>query len=283
MSAVAYSNPYKLPAGALALAVHGAFFVLLYFGVSWQAQPPQGMVVDIWDSLPAPEIAPIRVEPPPLAQAEPPSPVEAARAVAPPKADIESKADIEIEKKKPQAKPVKIRAPVVPPKAVVPKKTDIEIEKKKPQAKPVEIRAPVVPPKAVVPEKTDAEQVDLNAQAERQARVAQAMAEQERVRAEQAAAIGRVMDEHKARIVAKIRRNIVMPPDVPDNAKAEFAVTLLPGGSVLSVKLVKPSGVAVYDSAVERAILKAQPLPLPPDGSLFSRFRELHLKFSAKE
>ncbi len=247
MSATAYSDPYKLPAGVLALAVHGAFFVLLYFGVSWQAQPPQGMVVDIWDSLPAPEITRARVEPPPLvkppplAKVEPPPPVETVRAVVPPKADI-------------------------------------EIEKKKPQVKPVEIRAPVVPPKAVVPEKIDTKQVDLNAQAEQQA-----MAEQERVRAEQAAAIGRVMDEHKARIVAKIRRNIVMPPDVPDNAKAEFDVTLLPGGSVLSMKLVKPSGVAAYDSAVERAILKAQPLPLPPDGSLFSRFRELHLKFSARE
>ncbi len=241
MSTTAYSEPHKLPAGALALAVHGAFFVLLYFGVSWQAQPPQGMVVDIWDSLPESQIVPVMVEPPPLAQAEPPPPVKIVPASPPPKADI-------------------------------------EIEKKKPQAKPVEIRAPVVPPKAVVPEKTDAAQVNQNAQAEQQA-----MAAQERMRAEQAAAVGQVMDEHKARIVAKIRRNIVMPPDVPDNAKAEFDVTLLPGGLVLSVKLVKTSGVAAYDSAVERAILKAQPLPLPPDGSLFSRFRELHLKFSAKE
>jgi len=222
---------------------------LLYFGVSWQAQPPQGMVVDIWDSLPESQIVPVMVEPPPLPQAEPPP---LAKVEPPP--------------------PVKIVPASPPPKA------DIEIEKKKPPAKPVEIRAPVVPPKAVVPEKTDTAQVDLNAQAEQQA-----MAEQQRVRAEQAAAIGRVMDEHKARIVAKIRRNIVMPPDVPDNAKAEFDVTLLPGGLVLSVKLVKTSGVAAYDSAVERAILKAQPLPLPPDGSLFSRFRELHLKFSAKE
>ena len=256
MSAVAYSDPYKLPAGALALAVHGAFFVLLYFGVSWQAQPPQGMVVDIWDSLPAPEIAPVRVEPPPLAQVEPQTPVE-----PPPLAKVEPP------------------PPVETVRAVAPPKADIEIEKKKPQAKPAETRTPVVPPKAVVPEKTDAEQVNIDAWVEQQ----QAMAEQERVRAEQASAIGKVVDEHIGKIKAKIKRNIVMPPDVPDNAKAEFAVTLLPGGSVLSVRLVKPSGAAAYDSAVERAILKAQPLPLPLDVSLFSRFRELHLKFSARE
>ena len=256
MSAVAYSDPYKLPAGALALAVHGAFFVLLYFGVSWQAQPPQGMVVDIWDSLPAPEIAPVRVEPPPLAQVEPQTPVE-----PPPLAKVEPP------------------PPVETVRAVAPPKADIEIEKKKPQAKPAETRTPVVPPKAVVPEKTDAEQVNIDAWVKQQ----QAMAEQERVRAEQASAIGKVVDEHIGKIKAKIKRNIVMPPDVPDNAKAEFAVTLLPGGSVLSVRLVKPSGAAAYDSAVERAILKAQPLPLPLDVSLFSRFRELHLKFSARE
>ena len=257
MSAVAYSDPYKLPAGALALAVHGAFFVLLYFGVSWQAQPPQGMVVDIWDSLPAPEIAPVRVEPPPLAQVEPQTPVE-----PPPLAKVEPP------------------PPVETVRAVAPPKADIEIEKKKPQAKPAETRTPVVPPKAVVPEKTDAEQVDIDAWVEQQ----QAMAEQERVRAEQASAIGKVVDEHIGKIKAKIKRNIVMPPDVPDNAKAEFAVTLLPGGSVLSVRLVKPSGAAAYDSAVERAILKAQPLPLPPaEQNLFSRFRDLRLKFSPAE
>jgi colicin import membrane protein len=74
-----------------------------------------------------------------------------------------------------------------------------------------------------------------------------------------------------------------MPPDVPDNARAEFEVTLLPGGAVLSARLTKPSGKDAYDSAVERAIFKAQPLPLPPDVALFNKFRELHLKFSPKE
>ncbi len=247
MSATAYSDPYKLPAGVLALAVHGAFFVFLYFGVSWQTQPPQGMVVDIWDSLPESQINPVMVEPPPLAQAEPPPPVKTVPASPPPKADIESKADI-------------------------------QIEKEKPQAKPVEIRPPVVPPKPVMPEKTDAGQVELDAWVEQQAR-----AERQRVRAEQASASGKVVDEYIEKIKAKIKHKIILPPNVPDNAKAEFAVTLLPGGSVLSVKLVKPSGVEAYDRAVEHAILLADPLPLPPDGALFSRFRELHLKFSARE
>ncbi len=260
MSAIAYPEPYKLPAGMLALAVHGAFFALLYFGVSWRADPPQGMAVDIWDSLPEVKSAPAKLAPPEAVQPEPPKPVE------PPKLEAPQKL----------AEPAQ---PAVPPKA------DIELaEKKKPKVKPAEIKKAAEPKKPPVKQNPPTEQKSTEPKiSEAQKTQQAAQAEQERARAEQAAAIGRVVDEHKARIVAKIRRNIVMPPDVPDNARAEFEVTLLPGGSVLSAKLTRPSGKEAYDSAVERAIFKAQPLPLPPDVALFNKFRELHLIFSPKE
>ena len=64
MSAIVHAKTYRLRAGALALAVHCAFFMLLYFGVSWRAQPPQGMVVDIWESLPNMDPPPAPVETP---------------------------------------------------------------------------------------------------------------------------------------------------------------------------------------------------------------------------
>lgn len=237
-----YPEPYKLPAGVLALVVHGAFFALLYFGVNWHNEQPQGMVVDIWDGLPAPQVEPVKVEPQP--QVEPPKPVE----------------------------PPKLAEPVVPPKA------DIALpEKKKPKIKPPE-PAKLVEIKPVKPKKAEPVQVDQQALA---AQAAQA--EQARARAAQAAATGKMVNEYTLKIIAKIRRNIVMPPDVQDNMQAEFDVILIPGGSVLSSRLVKPSGSAAYDDAVDRAISKAQPLPLPSDVSLFSRFRELHLTFTPKE
>ena len=74
---------------------------------------------------------------------------------------------------------------------------------------------------------------------EQKARIA---AEVERLQREQeandklqqlAAAQSRLADEmaeYKAKIMAKIRRNIVMPPDLPGNPAVEFDVTLLPGG-----------------------------------------------------
>jgi len=66
--------------------------------------------------------------------------------------------------------------------------------------------------------------------------------------------------------------------------RAEFSVTLLPGGAVLKAELKKSSGNAAYDIAVEHAILKSKPLPLPPpDEQLFNRFRELNLVFKPTE
>lgn len=262
MNAAVYAEPYKLPAGVLALAVHGAFFALLYFGISWQTQPPQGMVVDIWDSLPELKSEPVKVAPPEVEHIEPPKPLEPPKLTEPPKL---------------------IEAPKLPDPAppVAPPKADIDLAvKKKPQPKPDEPRKPV---EKKISEAELAQQAEQAEQERARAEQELVRAEQERVRAEQAAAIGKIVDEHKARIIAKIRRNIAMPPDVPDNARAEYDVTLLPGGSVLSAKLVKPSGNAAYDNAVERAILKAQPLPLPADVALFNKFRELHLKFSPKE
>ena len=59
---------------------------------------------------------------------------------------------------------------------------------------------------------------------------------------------------------------------------------MLPGGEVLGAKLKRSSNsVPAYDAAVERAILKAQPLPLPPDPALMRQFRELNLEFRPKE
>jgi colicin import membrane protein len=91
------------------------------------------------------------------------------------------------------------------------------------------------------------------------------------------------MSDAIGRISSHIRRFVVMPPDVVGNPQAEFEVSLIPTGEVLNVKLSRSSGNPAYDNAVERAIRKASPLPLPADPSLVGRFRELKLKFRPNE
>jgi colicin import membrane protein len=55
-------------------------------------------------------------------------------------------------------------------------------------------------------------------------------------------------------------------------------IKILPGGDVLDIQVTKSSGNRAYDTAIERAIRSAQPLPVPPaDSELFPQFRDLIL------
>lgn len=85
-------------------------------------------------------------------------------------------------------------------------------------------------------------------------------------------------EAYAGRIKAKIRGNIVLPPDLRGNPEAIFDVVQLPTGEVLSVKLRKSSGHAGYDQAVERAVLKSSPLPRPDRPELFQRALELKFR-----
>ncbi|MEQ1812833.1 MAG: cell envelope integrity protein TolA [Candidatus Nitrotoga sp.] len=106
-------------------------------------------------------------------------------------------------------------------------------------------------------------------------------AEQARAQPEELTAGNSIVNDYKARILAKIKRKIKWPEE--GHITAVYEVTLLPDGSVLESKLVKSSGNPAYDRQTESAIELAQPLPLPPDQALFSQFRKIQLKFSPTE
>ena len=95
------------------------------------------------------------------------------------------------------------------------------------------------------------------------------------------AARASALGEYIGRIQAKVRGNWILPQDLQGNPEAIFLVIQLPTGEVLSTKLLKSSGNPAYDTAVERAILKSSPLPLPSDRSLFDR--ELKLTFRPRD
>jgi colicin import membrane protein len=234
-----HAEPGLLPAGAMALLVHVIFFVFMVFGLNWKSYPPQGMTVDLWDSLP------------------PQSPSAAGAKPLPPK-QVPAPAEV---------KPL-------PPKqeAPPPTKPDIAIKEKIDPPKPVEKQQPV--PEEQKPRVAD----DL----EQLVRDQEALERQRAQQAAQSKALD-VIAEYKAKIMAKIRSRIVLPPNIRDDSVAELDVTLLPGGDILNVTLRKSSGFAAFDSAVERAIILAKPLPLPPDPSLFPKFRDLSLKVHYRE
>jgi colicin import membrane protein len=260
MSAMASPSPANrdsklFKAGVLALLVHVGFFIFMTFGLSWKTYPPKGIVVDLWSDLPQPERPPIKkvkplppkpVEPPKKVKLLPPKPVEPPKKVKPlpPKPDIALKK--EKEKKQKLAEEKKAR------------------EKKAKEQKAKEQKARVA---------AEVERLQKEQLAEEESRRLQ-----KKAAGAQAAVKKNLTDEYKAKILAKIKSRIVMPPDLPNNPVAEFDVTLLPGGEILDVKLRKSSGFSSFDTAVERAIVLSRPLPLPPDPALFSNFRNLSLK-----
>lgn len=251
-------------AGVFAVLVHIIFFAFMIFGLNWKTYPPEGMMVDVWSSLPPP---PLPAQP--VIKPSPPAP----RPVEPP----------------PEAKPVPPKVETPPP----PAKPDIALKEKIEKPKPVE-KKPVEKkpsPKELKERKEKEEKEKVQREKEQKARIAaeveqlqreqQAANDKLKAQAAQAAAQSRLTNEiaeYKAKILAKIRRNIVMPPDLPGNPVAEFDVTLIPGGDILDVKLRTSSGFAAFDSAVERGIFLSKPLPVPPDPALFSEFRNLSVK-----
>lgn len=260
------TQPEKLVSGALALATHMLFFVLLVFGVSWQKrQVQEAVIVDLWNNLP-PVAVPKAEEPQPRPEAKPAAPE------AKPAPKVEAKPAPKIERK-------------IAPKPEV-AKPDIALREKREKERKLkeDARKKEEAAKRAQEEQRLAMVKEQQRKEEEAQRLAREQAEAlKRLQEQQAAAQAKLIDEYKRRISERIRRFIVEPPNLPRTAEAEFDIILLPGGDVLGVKLRKSSAIPAYDNAVERAIRKAQPLPLPPDPALFRDFRELNLKIRPKQ
>ncbi len=239
------------PSALLALAVHVLLVAALMLGVHWQSRAPDVVTVELWQPPPEPVARPALPQPK-VEPAPPPPPV------AKPEPRIE-KPDIAI-KEKPKPKP-------------------------KPEVKPAPKPEPVVKPKpAPPPDETMAQRLLAEAlQREDRQRAAERERQQirDQLQREQFAARDRAMATWIDKIRAKIRGNIVPPPNIQGNPEALVLVTQLPTGEVLEAKLVISSGHTAYDDAVIRAILKSSPLPKPDSAALFER--ELKLTFRPQD
>ncbi|MEX0638186.1 MAG: energy transducer TonB [Burkholderiales bacterium] len=231
------------PAAMLALAVHVLLVAALMLGVHWQSRAPDVVTVELW-----------RPPPEPVAQPAPPPKVEPAPPPPKPEPRIE-KPDIAVK---------------APPKPA-PKPEAKPAPKPKPEAKPVPDERPAQQRFA---EALQREQQTFAAERERQAVKAQ-------LERESQAARNRAMQTWIDKIRAKIRGNIVLPPNIQGNPQALVLVTQLPTGEVLDAKLVISSGHSAYDDAVVRAIRKSSPLPKPDSAGLFER--ELKLTFKPQD
>jgi len=191
-----------------------------------------------------------------------------------------------------------VEAPAPPPPVEAPKPEPIKVEPPKPEPrvekpqiaipdKPKPKPKPEVKPKADpnfekrMREQMAQEQKALDQQ--RQERELRDLLARQQADAARAAASARAkaLNEYIAQIQRRVRGSWILPQGLTGNPEAVFDVVQIPSGDVISIRLAKSSGNPAYDQAVERAILKSSPLPLPASRELFSR--ELKLTFRPQD
>ena len=252
------TQPGRLPAILLAVAVHGAFFALIVFGVTWQSSPTPPVQAELWDKLPttkAPDKArpePPRPEP---AKPEPPKPEPA--------------------KPEPKEEPRPVKPdPAIAERAERAKKEKEKREKEKADRLEKQKQDEAAKKKREQEEAAKKKKDDDKRRAEDE----RAKKEADRAREEAASARQKVIDGFVAQIRAKIRGRANVPDTVSGKPSVQVRIRILPGGEVLDIAITHPSGNRVYDTAIERAIRSASPLPVPEANSeLFPQFRDLTL------
>jgi colicin import membrane protein len=261
----------KWIAAVLALLVNAGFIAFLVFNVTWQNRKEQAVSVELY-APPAPTKTdtpkpPPQPEPPPpeppKPEPEPPKP-----APEPPKAQPEPPKPTKVEPPPPSKAEIALKAKQEQEERARIEKEKRDADKREADKREAEKRKQEEKRVAEVRDRQTREAAALQAQADREKLAAQKIAEAAQVK---------VLDAYIRGIQAKVKGNVVLPPDIPGNPEAVFDVVQLPTGEIIDVQLRKSSGVRAYDEAVQRAIVKSSPLPKPESAELFRR--SLTLKF----
>ena len=260
---------------ALALFAHALLIIALAWSVNWKASEPEGVVAELWSSLPqtaAPRVAPPEPKPAPVVEPKPPAP--------PPEPTV-------------QAKP----PPVVRPEPAPPPRADAQIaieraareqarrqEAEREAARQAELRKREdakrieAERERVAQEQTEKKKLAEQARKDeaRQAAIREANLRKMMAQAgnsdDPAAATGNAARtsgpsaSYAGRIKARVRPNIVLTTTIAGNPAATVEVRVAPDGTIVARKLVTSSGAAAWDETVLRAIDKTEVLPKDIDG-----------------
>ncbi|MBT6355903.1 MAG: cell envelope integrity protein TolA [Nitrosomonadales bacterium] len=264
-------NNENLQANLFSFAVHLALFLIMIFSVGWQTKTPNYAEVELWDSVPVQK----KIK---KIQAKPKQKIiktnKAAEAKA--KAKAQKEADIRLKKKKAaeaKAKKLKKQKAIKALKEKVLKQEKIEKLKKE------------------MLEKEKIERLQQQIIEQQKIEKMQAELRENELKQENKLAIdgekeikGGVntgeLNKYKLLIQQKIQQNVNQQLCGLDYITLEFRISLMPTGELLGQpKMTKSSNITSCDDAVERAIVQSQPLPLPKDRGLFSKLKNLELKF----
>jgi colicin import membrane protein len=249
MSAAAAARPRRpergrntVPSFVAAVAMHALLIFGMWFAVQWRTSSEAPAVAELWEPL-----TPIQPPAPPPEPPAPPQP-EAAR----PDADIVQQQQVKAHAPEQESPPPIERRPI---EKREPKKT--EPKKVEPKPSPAQV-----------------EREQRMAEERHAAEIARLTGQMTGTGRDASASTGAFSETYKALINACVRPHIAfaVPDGTSEQVFAEFRVDLLPTGEQAGPpKLIKPSGLAGYDDAAERAIIRCDPFPRDRDGVIPSR------------
>ena len=276
MKFIKLENNDELQANLFSFAIHLALFLVMIFSVGWQTKTPYYGEVELWDTVPVQKkINKTQASPKKkIKQKQNTKAQKSAEAKA--KAKAQKEADIKLKKKKAaekKAKKLKKQKAIKELKKKVLKQEKIDKLKKEMLEKEKVER---LQQQIIEQQKIEKMQAELR-ESELKQQKKPALEGEDEVK-------GGVntgeLNKYKLLIQQKIQQNVNQQLCGLDYITLEFRISLMPTGELLGQpKMTKSSKIKSCDDAVERAIIQSQPLPLPKDSGLFSKLKNLELKF----
>ena len=281
MKFIKLENNDELQANLFSFAIHLALFLVMIFSVGWQTKTPYYGEVELWDSVPVQKkINKSQATPKKKIKQKQNTKVQKS-AEAKAKAKAQKEADIKLKKKKAaekkaaekKAKKLKKQKAIKELKKKVLKQEKIDKLKKEMLEKEKVER---LQQQIIEQQKIEKMQAELR-ESELKQQKKPALEGEDEVK-------GGVntgeLNKYKLLIQQKIQQNVNQQLCGLDYITLEFRISLMPTGELLGQpKMTKSSKIKSCDDAVERAIIQSQPLPLPKDSGLFSKLKNLELKF----
>ena len=281
MKFIKLENNDELQANLFSFAIHLALFLVMIFSVGWQTKTPYYGEVELWDSVPVQKkINKTQATPKKkIKQKQNTKAQKSAEAKA--KAKAQKEADIKLKKKKAAEK----RAAEKKAKKLKKQKAIKELKKKVLKQEKIDKL------KKEMLEKEKVERLQQQIIEQQKIEKMQAELRENELKQQKKPALegenevkGGVntgeLNKYKLLIQQKIQQNVNQQLCGLDYITLEFRISLMPTGDLLGQpKMTKSSKIKSCDDAVERAIIQSQPLPLPKDSGLFSKLKNLELKF----
>ena len=269
-------NNDELQANLFSFAIHLALFLVMVFSVGWQTKTPYYGEVELWDTVPVQKKINKTQASPKKKTKQKQNTKTQKSAEAKAKAKAQKEADIKLKKKKAaekKAKKLKKQKAIKELKKKVLKQEKIDKLKKEMLEKEKVER---LQQQIIEQQKIEKMQAELRENELKQQKKPALEGENE---VKGGVNTGE-LNKYKLLIQQKIQQNVNQQLCGLDYITLEFRISLMPTGDLLGQpKMTKSSKIKSCDDAVERAIIQSQPLPLPKDNGLFSKLKNLELKF----